>query len=274
MTDQTMTDFPLRLWKQIQATLHLLRLPAAWIPLAVGLASLISALLIVPGTEPSFWNWIGLPIMAVFGAISILASVARRRSRTNSNDRTGLLIITVVALICATSISLFTTLLGSAIFLVAFCLIAAMAIRTARTTRVPVVLAGAVALLIPVWIWFALGAQSSGLLLLVPVGILAWFADRYMHSALIADSYESTTSARPFRFLSWLALLTATILTTVLAMSNDVGNSWAVIGALGAIVCIGADAGLPQHSSLPGTWSRQLMALGFAWLSLFWLTSL
>lgn len=269
-----MIDLPLRLWKQTQSTLLLLRMPAAWIPLAVGLTSLIAALLIVPGTEPSFWNWIGLPIMALFGAISILADMARRRPRTAAIDRTDLLIIAIIALICATTISLFTTLFGTAIFLLALCFVAAISIRTARTKRVPVVLAGTVALLIPVWTWFALDAQNSGLLLLVPIGILALFGDRYMRSALATDTRESTTSARSFRFLSWLALLSAMILTTVLAISSDVSNGWAVIGALGAVVCIGADAGLPQHSSLPGTWSRQLMALGFAWLSLFWLTSL
>ncbi|MEJ7839543.1 MAG: hypothetical protein WKF81_12045 [Thermomicrobiales bacterium] len=274
MTDQTMPDFPLRLWKQTQATLLMVRMPTVWIPLAVGLASLIASLLIVPGTEPSFWNWIGLPIVATLGGLSVLADMSRRYPRTTAVERRDLLIVAVVALVCATIISLFTTLLGTAIFVLALCLIAAMAIRSRSRQRIPVVLAGAVALLIPIWIWFALDSQTSGLLLLVPLGLLAWFADTYMKAALQTDTRESTSGARSYRFLSWLALLAATIMTTLLAISSDVSNSWAVIGALGAVILIGADAGLPQHSSLPGSWSRQIMALGFAWLTLFWLTSL
>jgi hypothetical protein len=269
-----MTDLPLRLWKQTLSTIQLVRLPAVWVPLAVGLATLIASLLIVPGEEPSFWNWIGLPAIALFGALAILADTSRHRPRTSPIEKNNLLLIAVLALVVAVTLSFFTSWIGTAVFVLALCLIAAIALRSRRTRHVSIVLTGMIALLVPIWTWIALDADTPGLLLLAPLGILAWFSDVYMRAALDSDTRESIRRARSFRFLSWLGLLSATILTTMLAISSDVHNGWAVVAALGAVCCIGADAGLPQHASLPGTWSRQLIALGFAWLGLFWLTSL
>ena len=269
-----MSDLPLRLWKQTQSTLLLIRAPAVWVPFAVGIASLIASLLIIPGDEPSFWNWVGLPVIAILGGFAILADASRRIPRKTGIQRNDLAIVALLALAVAVALSLFTTLFGTAIFVLGVCLVAAISLRILRNRKVSPALSGAVALVVPIWIWIALDVDSPGLLLLIPLGLLAWFSDVYMRSALQSDTSESTKGARSFRFLSWLGLLTGTVLTTLLAISSDVGNSWAVIGALGAVICIGADAGLPQHASLPGTWSRQLMALGFAWLGLFWLTSL
>ena len=269
-----MSDLPLRLWKQTQLTLLLIRSPAVWVPFAVGIASLIASLLIIPGDEPSFWNWVGLPTIAILGGLAILADASRRIPRKSRVQRNDLAIVALIALAVAVALSLFTSIFGTAVFVLCVCLVAVIGLRTLRTRNVSPVLSGAVALLIPIWIWIALDADSPGLLLLIPLGLLAWFSDVYMRAALQTDTSESSKGARSFRFLSWLGLLSATVLTTLLAISSDVGNSWAVIGALGAVICIGSDAGLPQHSSLPGSWSRQLMVLGFTWLGLFWLTSL
>jgi hypothetical protein len=269
-----MSDFPLRLGTQIQSTLQLVRLSQVWVPLVTGFVALIVSMLIVPGDEPSIWNWFGLPLIACCIALAIFAIIQRQAPRRSTTARNDLTIIATVSLAIATTLSAFTTLEGTAVLLIGTVLLAALAIRTWRARPLSVVLCGTVAILVPIWTWLALDASTAGLLLLFPLGFLAWFADRQMLLALNADTSESSTNARSFRFVSWLSLLAATILTTLLAVSGDVNNAWAVVGTLGALACIGAEVGLPQHASLPGIWSRQLIATGFAWLGICWLTSL
>jgi hypothetical protein len=269
-----MSDFPLRLGPQIQSTLHLLRLSRVWIPLLTGFATLIASMLIVPDTEPSIWNWFGLPLITGCVALAIFAIVELQTPRRSTTARNDLTIIAVVSLAIAATMSFFTTLAGTAVLLVGTVIVTALAIRTWRTRSLSVVLCGVIAILVPIWTWIALDASNAGLLLLFPIGLLAWFADRQMLAALTTDTSESSTNARSLRFLSWMSLLAAAVLTTILAVSGDISNAWAVVGALGVLACIGADAGLPQHASLPGAWSRQLIATGFVWLSICWLTSL
>jgi hypothetical protein len=269
-----MSDFPLHFWKQVQYVVNLLRSPAAWVPTIAGFAALIVSLLIVPKTEPSIWNWLGLPLIAILSTLALLAMASRTLPRTKPKSPFNLALIAIVALAIATILNLFLTLTGTATLLIGICLIAAMTVRNRRSAAPSIPLTGVVALLVPIWVWISLDQGNAGLLLLIPLGLIAWYSDRQMQAALAADTRESASSARSWRFISWLGILTGATLTSLLAISSDVNNGWAVVGALGAIACIAADAGLPQHASLPGRYSRPLIGLGFAWLILCWLVSL
>lgn len=269
-----MSRLPRRLWQQVLHVVKLLHSPAVWIPTLAGFSSLTVSLLIVPDTEPSAWNWFGLVLIALFGALSILSIAARALPRANATGKNELALIAIATLVMAMLLNLFMTLNGTAILLIGICLIAALALQSRRARSISVILTGVIVLLVPIWTWISLDETHAGLLLLFPLGILAWFSDRHMRAALTADTRESATPARSWRFISWLGILIGAILTTVLALSSNVGNGWAVVGTLGAITCIGADAGVPQHASLPGRYSRPLVGVAFAWLALCWLASL
>jgi hypothetical protein len=269
-----MLNLPLRLWMQVQNVVKTLRIAAAWMPVAAGGIALIVSLLIVPQTEPSVWNWFGLPLIALLTSISLLAMVQRTMPRTSPTARNELLLLAGFGLVLATVLNLFLTLAGTAFLLVGVCLIAAVALRYGRTSQPSMPLTGIVVVLVPIWCWLSLDQATAGLLLPIALACLAWFADSQMQHALGADTTESATASRASRFISWLSVLFGAVLTTLLAISSDIGNGWAVIGALGAVACIAADAGVPQHASLPGRYSRPLMGLAFAWLLLCWLVSL
>ena len=269
-----MQNFPLRLWMELRNVVTSLKTPATWIPVAAGFITLIICLLVVPGTGPSLWNWLGLPLIALLVTFSLLAMVRRTIPRIPFPSRTYLLLIAVAALVLATILNLFLTLVGTAILLIGVCLIAAVAIRYGPTSTLSLPLTGVIIILVPIWSWLSLDQSSPGLLLPIALAGIAWFADRQMQHALEADTRESVSTARSARFISWLAVLFGAVLTTLLAISSEVNNTWAVLGALGAIACIAADAGVPQHASLPGRYSRPLMGLAFGWLLLCWLVSL
>jgi hypothetical protein len=269
-----MADFPLRLLAHVRATALVLRLPAAWIPTFAGFVAVVIALLTKPGATPGFWNWIGILGIATLSGLAILLDLSRNTPRASQATRNELGIVAFCALVLGVALNLLASVWGAIALVCGVVLIAALAHRVWRVRPVSMILSGVVAVVAPMWVWISLDAATWGLLLLLPIAILAWFADRYMASALGAAHDESMTLGRSWRFLAWLALLAGTLLTTVLAVSTGISNTWAVIGAFGALICIGADAGLPQHASLPGVWSRPLMATGFAWLSLCWLASL
>ena len=262
------------IWLQIIHASRLLRERAVQRNVAAGFAVLLAAILLAPSDDVTSWDWVRLLLMGVLATLSMLTLSASRHLRVRLETRQARIIGASILFILALIVGLTFGLGSAAIFSLGFSLVTIQALNL-RHGQSSWLLAGLLVLLVPFWVWTALGAWTGGLLLLLPIAALALIGDEHMRQASApVPEPGDPLSWRAHRLASWIAILLAAALTLIVALTTSIPDTWVAIGALGAIGFIALEIGYPRADDAPRDYSVLFADLAFVWIVFCWLVSL
>ncbi len=245
-----------------------------------GVAAVVLVALAAPGDGPHLWDWVRLLTILASGAVATLMLVAAEESSTEDGARLAVALgATVVAVAVAATFGLRSAALAS----LALSLLDG-AILWERPRRMPEVVAAALAVVAPWWVWTALDVWDARLLLLIPLAVFA--INGIAHARLVAadpsrpPSHRGKTrplplSPRGHELGLALTLSAAGGLVVLTGAATGADGGWlalagVVSGAASALVIAGPRAEtLTSGKLLPA-----LSMLLFGLLELVWLASL
>lgn len=238
----------------------------------------VLAIILAPDASPSGWDWARILLILATATIAMLCFLASRDTAMPPEVQRQQLFTAAILVTFALLLNV-TFGLGTAIvFSTGFTSVALFAHVDDRG-RSPWLLCGALGIIIPFWIWTALTAWHAGLLMLVPLGAIALISDGHMRDAMLDDETASKApramSPRGHRLASWLGILASALLLLIVGLPADSSPSWLVMGAIGAVICIALEAGLPRMTQV--SMARRSVLLGdlaLAWIAVCWLASL
>jgi len=262
------------IWLQIIHASRLLRERTVQRNVLAGFVVLVAAILLAPSDDVTGWDWLRLLLMGVLATLSILTMSASRHVRIRLETRQARIVGASILFILALLVGLTFGLGSAAIFSLGFSLVTIQALNL-RRDQAPWQLVGLLVLLIPFWVWTALGAWTGGLLLLLPIAALALIGDEHMRQAASPHPEPGDPlSWRAHRLASWIAILLAAALTLIVALTTSIPDTWVAIGALGAIGFIALEIGYPRADDAPRDYSVLFADLAFVWIVFCWLVSL
>lgn len=261
------------IWYQLMVSSSLLRFRAARGCTIAGFVTLWIATILAPG-KTSAWDWTRVLLVGVLTTVAILAATASRHPRLTRGTQRARLIGSFAMIVLAVIVSLTFNVASTAILLIGVMLLAMFAMGDVRGTS-PWLFLTALVVVTPLWVWTAVGHWRGGLLLLIPLGALAILGDHHMHEAVRPSRPDNDPlSWRAHRLGSWLAVMIAALLVVIVGITISASHLWIILGALGAIVLIAIEVGLPRPESDPGTYAVPILDLAFLWLAFSWLVSL
>ncbi|MGN6031333.1 MAG: hypothetical protein ACTHQE_06680 [Thermomicrobiales bacterium] len=262
------------IWLQVIQASRLLRERAVQRNVLAGFVVLVAAILLAPSDDVGGWDWLRLLLMGVLATLSILTMSASRHVRIRLETRQARIIGASILFVLALLVGLTFGLGSAAIFSLGFSLLTIQALNL-RRDQAPWQLVGLLVLLVPFWVWTALGAWTGGLLLLLPIAALALIGDEHMRQAASPHPEPGDPlSWRAHRLASWIAILLAAALTLIVALTTSIPDTWVAIGALGAIGFIALEIGYPRADDAPRDYSVLFADLAFVWIVFCWLVSL
>ncbi len=275
---QSMPQVLESLWRQVCISVALFRFRAVQLAGSAAFLITVLATALAPDTSPSEWDWTRMLLILGTATVAMLCFLASR-DRDMPSETQQLRLFAAALLVTVSLLFNVTFGVGTAIaFSIGFTLVAMLAQADIRG-RSPWLLCGAIAIIIPFWVWTALEAWHIGLLMLVPLGAIALISDGHMRDAVLDEQAKAgaptAMSSRGHRLASWLGILAAALLLLIAGLPGDSSSSWLVLGALGAVVCVALEAGLPRLERM--TMARRSVLLGdlaFAWIAVCWLASL
>ncbi len=235
-----------------------------WLAVALGVAFVVLAGIIAPGTSPGAWVWARVIAATLLAAVPLAAIDGFRDDSTDRPSPSPLVMWAGLAL--AVVVSLTFSVLTAALALIVLTLLLLQA--SGRRTPRGIVLLGLVVTLTPLWVWSAFAAWDRWLLMMVPIAAIGTISLEHALRAALADDGH-TVELRA----SWIGVLiiAAGLLATTLL--SDVDPSWVTFGAAGATVLAAIDLALPgsMRDRLP---SFALPALALLGITLSWLIAL
>lgn len=235
----------------------------------------ILAAALAPDTSPATWDWIRILLIGLLGAGSVLMFASAQLLAEDASDRRPRLGIAGVLVTVALLLNLTFTFGTALVFSIGFTVIVLIATgeNTYRTSRT---IASALIATIPFWVWSALEAWTWGLLLLIPLAAIGVIGAGHMRAATgLAGGNETLLTPRGHRLASWLGVLGSALLALVAGLLSDASNGVVALGAVGAIVLVGLEAGSPQASaSTSRTSSVTIADAALLWVALCWIVSL
>ncbi|HEV2066015.1 MAG TPA: hypothetical protein VGR08_04200 [Thermomicrobiales bacterium] len=273
-----MSQVLVSLWHQIRVSVALFRYRAVQL---IGIAAFVIAVLAVslaPDASPSGWDWARIVLILCTATVALLCFVASRDPETRSADQQQRLFAAAVLVTIALLLNIVFGFGTAVAFSIGFTLIALLA-QTDNSGRSPWLLCGALGVVIPFWIWTALDAWHIGLLLLAPLGVIAMVSDGHMRDAATCPVPEttppSTMTAHGHRLASRLGILAAAMLILVAGLPSSGSSPWLAAGAVGAVIGIGLEAGLPRTRGRSAERRSVLLCdAALAWIVICWLASL
>lgn len=261
-------------WFQIIQASRLLRERSVQRNTLAGFVVLLGAILLAPSDDVAGWDWLRLLLMGLLATLSILTMSASRHLRIRLETRQARIVGAGILFVLALIVGLTFGPGSAAIFSLGFSLVTIQAL-TMRRDQSPWMLVGLLLLLIPFWVWTALGAWTGGLLLLLPIAALALIGDEHMRQASrIEPEPGDPLSWRAHRLASWIAILLAAAMTLIVALATSIPDTPVAIGALGAIGFIALEIGYPRADDAPRDYSVLFADLAFVWIVFCWLVSL
>ncbi|MGB3329727.1 MAG: hypothetical protein WBA46_12280 [Thermomicrobiales bacterium] len=262
------------IWYQIIQASRLLRERAVQRNVLAGFAVLFAAILLAPADDLTGWDWMRLILMGILATFSILTLSASRHLRIRVATRQARIVGASILFLLALIVGLTFGPGSAAIFSLGFSLVTIQTLNLQRNQS-SWMLIGLLVLLIPFWVWTALGAWTGGLLMLLPIAALALIGDEHMRQASTVDPEPGDPlSWRAHRLASWIAILLAAALTLIVALTTSIPETWVAIGAIGAIGFIALEIGYPRADDAPRDYSVLFTDLAFIWIMFCWLVSL
>lgn len=262
------------MYSQVTDALALLR--DRRVQLCVGVALLVTILAgwLAPAARSSGWDWLRFSIILALSTVAVLVQLDAGAERHAPAGRQSRLLGVATFILLAIVLNATFGFVPTLVYSVSFSLVVLEAMRD-RRGRAPWLMCLLLVMVIPSWVWTALDAWDPGLLLLLPIAALALLSDGHIRSA-VANGDELAPgglSMRGHRLGSWIGVLAVALLILVVGVLTSVSNTWVAFGAIGAIVLIALEGGLPASRSQPRR-STILVDLSLAWLALAWLISL
>ena len=263
----------------VAASLALLRHRDARQSAVVALVIAVLATWFAPDTASSWLDWTRILLAVGVGALGVLMLIAARDHTIQLAERQQRLVGAGVLVLIAIVLSATFTFGAAIVFSIGFSLLAVLAAWDGPTGSAWQ-FRGLLGVTIPIWVWTALQAWDWGLLVLVPLAVLAFISDGHVRDAATARGSDTTTHAgtklsrRAHRLGSWLGILGSALLILTIGLVSDATDTWVALGAIGAIVCVGIDAGLPGSGTAAARRSISLCDAGLAWIAFCWMVSL
>lgn len=266
------------LWRQVRISVSLFRFGAVRLVGITAFLITVLAIVLAPAVSPSGWDWTRMLLILGTATVALLCFLASRDMEAPSETQQQRLFAAAFLVTCSLLLNITFGLRAAITFSIGFTLIALLA-RIDSRGRSPWLLCGALGIIIPFWIWTAFDAWHVGLLLLVPLGAVALVSDGHMRDAVLdveaAPRAPATMSSRAHRLASWLGILASALLILLVGLPGDNSSSWLVTGAIGAVIAIALQAGLPRMRRVT-TVQRSILAcdIALAWIAVCWLASL
>ncbi len=245
------------------------------IAIAIAVIATFLSIVLAPDASPSTWDWIRIVLVGVLGTAAVLMFVMAQFVAADSPDRRPRLTIAAVLVAFALLVNLTFTVATALIFSVGFTVIVLIATSDSglRTTKT---IASTLIATIPFWVWSALQAWTWGLLLLIPLAAIGVISDGHIRAAMGLPSDDgSLLSARAHRLAAWLGVLGSAFIAMIAGVSSDASNSVVALGAVGAIVFVGLEAGSPLSSASGSRISSTaIIDAALLWVTVSWIVSL
>ncbi|MBA2467837.1 MAG: hypothetical protein H0V37_00355 [Chloroflexia bacterium] len=246
------------------------------VQVAIGIAAVatILAVVLAPETTPSTWDWVRILLIGLLGAGSVLMFASALLPATDAPERRALLLIAAVLVAVALAINLTFTLGTALIFSIGFTVVVLVATEN-RDYRTPRLVSGALIAAIPFWVWSALQAWTWGLLLLIPLAAIGVISDGHMRAAVApSEDADSLLTPRAHRLACWLGIFGSALITLVAGLLSGAANGVVALGAVGAIVLVGLEAGTPPSPAPSSQTSVALAEAALLWVAVCWIVSL
>ncbi|MBA3276504.1 MAG: hypothetical protein H0T72_11985 [Chloroflexia bacterium] len=246
------------------------------VQIAIGVAAVatILAIVLAPETTPSTWDWVRILLIGLLGTGSVLMFVAAQPPAADAVERRARLLIAAALVTLALAINLTFTLGTALIFSIGFTVVVLIATEN-RDHRIPRLISGALIAGIPFWVWSALQAWTWGLLLLIPLAAIGVISDGHMRAAVASpEDADSLLTPRAHRLACWLGIFGSALIALVAGLLSDAANGVVALGAVGAIVLVGLEAGTPLSAAPGARTSLALAEAALLWVAICWIVSL
>lgn len=243
----------------------------------VGTAAFLITVLatsLAPSASPSGWDWMRILLALATATVALLCFLASREPEAPSGIQRQRLFTAAFLVTCALVLNITFGIWTAIAFSIGFSLIALLA-QLDGDGRSPWLLCGALAIVIPFWIWTAFAAWHIGLLLLFPLGAIALVSDGHMRDAVSDEPTPSQTEAemslRAHQLAGWLGILASALLILIAGLPADNASTWLILGAIGAVACV---ALLAARRGSEKRESVLACDVALAWITICWLASL
>jgi hypothetical protein len=240
---------------------------------ALVVGSLLLSIVLAPGTTASGWDWIRLWLAALCGGTALLAIHLAQRSDPANFARQQLLLLAAVLVVIACALNL-TFSVGTTAFFTLVLIVAGYLTLLDRGSTSERDCGIIIAALVPFWVWSALDAWTSGLLVLLPLLLVGVLVDGHMRRATKATRTDSLSS-RGHRLAAWLGVLVSALTIALMALMTSHALAISALAGTGAVVLIGLEAASPSPAE--GSWRVSSVAIvdaAMAWIALCWLAGL
>lgn len=234
----------------------------------------IVSIAIAPDVEPSGGTWFALLAVGALSMLAILTYVASRSIYLSPANRQHRLTAAVTFAVIAFVINIFFGFWSTALLAAAIIALARQA-RTARPGDFPWIMCATIVTLIPWWVWTALGTWDAGLLILLPLAILAFISGGHIREAYGPPPAEDRVlSVRGHRFGAWMGMLLGGILIIVSGLVGESSHAWLAMGGITMAIAVAMEAGVRISDSLPNKTSAAISDTAFVIAAICWLTSI
>lgn len=261
-------------WQQVLASLRVLSDRTAQICAVTSLVMTVISIAIAPDVMPGGSSWIPLLVIGALAMLSIVTYVASRSIHITAADKQHRLTAAVTTGVLALLINLFFGFWSTALLAAAIIALARQA-RTVRPGTFPWIMCATIVTLIPWWIWTALGTWDAGLLILLPLAVLAFISGGHIREAYAPPpAEERVLSMRAHRYGAWMGMLLAGILIIVSGLTGESANEWLALGGIVMAVAVALEAGVRESDTHPGQNSAAISDMAFVIAAICWLTSI
>lgn len=237
-------------------------------------ASLLLSILLAPNATANGWDWFRLWLSAACGGLAVLFLHLSQRNDAPRNDGQQQVLLAGVLVVIGFALNL--TFSPAATGFYALGLIVAGYLTLVRQRAISGRDVGAiVATLVPFWVWSALDAWTSGLLLLLPLIAVGVIVDGHMRRAADDGSVPDSLTPRGHRLAAWLGVLGSALVVALISLLTGHALAISALAGIGAIVLVALEAASP--SAAEGSWrvsSVTIIDAAMAWIALCWLVGL
>jgi hypothetical protein len=268
------SNTPALVWQQVIASLRVLSDRTIQASAFAALIVTIVSIEIAPNADPRAGSWLGLLAIGALTMLAVVTYVASTSIRAHPSDRqhrqTAAMTFAVVALLLNFLFGFWSTAL-----LTAALIAVARQARTLRPGEFPWLLNATVITLIPWWIWTALDTWDPGLLILLPLAVLAYITGQHIREAYAPPPAEDRIlSERGHRYGAWMGMVLGGILIIVAGLIGNSSHAWLALGGSTMAIAVALEAGSRLSPTHPGRTSAAISDIAFVVAALCWLTSI
>ena len=260
-------------WQQVLLSLGVLADRTARIGAGTALAMILTSILSAPGAGPGTWGWIRLLLVGATLIVAIVVLVASHETALTPADRQHRLTAAVTFGILGLAINLSFGLWSTILLALAMTLVARQA-TAIRSGAIPWLLCATLVVLSPFWIWSALDAWRSGLLLLFPLAALAYLSSGHIRDAYAEPAGERLLSPRGHRMAAWMGMLLGGLLVVGVGILASASYPWIALGGITPAIFVALEAGVPRPEDHPGRYAGAICDGAFVVAARCWLISL